>query len=807
MVKKSLIILIFCFCFLHNYICAAETHEVYKGRAVSLKILQKKVKECMENGICSDKLLQLSGITKVVGYTIDEKNHDIILIGKVDPNLPPLYLEDFLIALRNAWMKYAEIKDNAKVYEYPGCSIDLRDEVAQQLQQLSSDSNEWKKNIENKMNEYADTVDYSKGIVESHEKQLKFYSNELGKYKSLLDELQERNQSPSTQEQIKGVYAEYQQLYAKYQEEYRVYQKVVQEFNQNNESYKSIYDVYESGNNDVVDYWCKICPQPQDVKVLGIPFHTRFSKVMVEADYYMKRLINGSVELDIDGFQSLTKMYDDKKIISNNVEMNRFWFFPAENSYREDRGIVIISKSDVILGTEEEYLSRENKIKGRGKADSVAKEFAEYFSANFTEIAEIKPIYKKLEALFRFVSLAKLIKQKDAFSLSGLHLDYLMHKFPITETHVETTLEGLYNIGKHGYTHMTCGGVSIEIVPKNEYFTRDRSGELERLREIILSARPSLSSLAWNFPRRRKKEKNTQGSSPIFIKLHGKDKNGKWLFVDGDKHYNLSDDELQEYVEARKGSGRESFIITNVRNIGNEDEFKEAYKRGGDTGRFLRMLNQYGANSVIASNHELAYEKVKKGYPTLIKDGKPNLVVLEGLPEKKYSKLKSELVNYPKVGINVKRMDEPVSIVKKDNLVIIVAPFSSQLLQNIEEKSESGFFKGKMVALLVCGPGTNSASERRYLKAIDVINKNGGLGVYSFEDTIWGSEGTSLLRELLEIIINQIKTKSGSEINLFEAFDMAIEKTRNENLIKNKRLDVRRRKDYKSFLANFITLK
>lgn len=37
--------------------------------------------------------------------------------------------------------------------------------------------------------------------------------------------------------------------------------------------------------------------QPQSVRVLGVPFYTRFAKVMVDADYYMKRLVNGSVDL------------------------------------------------------------------------------------------------------------------------------------------------------------------------------------------------------------------------------------------------------------------------------------------------------------------------------------------------------------------------------------------------------------------------------------------------------------------------------------------------------------------------------
>ncbi len=124
-------------------------------------------------------------------------------------------------------------------------------------------------------------------------------------------------------------------------------------------------------------------------------------------------------------------------------------------------------------------------------------------------------------------------------------------------------------------------------------------------------------------------------------------------------------------------------------------------------------------------------------------------------------------------------------------MVVIVAPFSWQLLENIKEKSKKEFFEGKMVALVVCGQKKNSANQTRYLKAIDVISKSGGQVIYSFEDIIRDSEGASLLKRFSEIIKSEIKSISKSKMNLPEAFDKAIEKTKEKNLIRNKRLDAR----------------
>ncbi len=103
-------------------------------KAVSLKVLQKELKICREKGTYPKELLHLSGLTKIMGYVIDKHNKDVILIGESNLNSPPLYLEDFVIALRYAWLKYAEQKGNTKYYTPPGCSIDPDPKVFQKLQ-------------------------------------------------------------------------------------------------------------------------------------------------------------------------------------------------------------------------------------------------------------------------------------------------------------------------------------------------------------------------------------------------------------------------------------------------------------------------------------------------------------------------------------------------------------------------------------------------------------------------------------------------------------------------------------------------
>ena len=393
-----------------------------KSHAISLKVLQERVKRCVAKRKCPENILELCGLKKICGFVIDEKNRDLILVGKVDTtSFPPLYLEDFVIALRNAWWKYAPLRGNTYYYSAPGCSIDPNPKTIQRLQQVG------------------------RGILSG--------SGEM---------------------------------------------------------------------QNTLRKWHTICGEHQKVRVLGIPFDSRFAKITVDADYYMKRLVNGSVSLAIDGFESLTDMTLNnakEDVIQNRPIsiplscLNRFWFFPGENLYVEDKGVVLIKKCQVKLLTEEEFLTKRGEVAGTGQANLLAQRFSENFTRKYSQIAKKRQIYAELEGLFRFVALAKVMKFQDAPLEAGVNLDYLLDRYPIRRTHVRRTLPGLSHV--KGFEHRrdfpggyqiaqlslpSCGGVAIDVRISEKNFVRDKTGWLLELRQAVLKARPSSDVLYWNFP-------------------------------------------------------------------------------------------------------------------------------------------------------------------------------------------------------------------------------------------------------------------------------------------------------------------
>jgi hypothetical protein len=489
-----------------------------KVRAVSLNSLQDKLK-ASQKVVHSSTLLQLAGINKIIGYIEDEQNRDIIIIGEVNSNLPSLYLEDFVVALRNAYLKYAPLENNVYQYSFPGCSIDPNPNVVKELQLVGQ-------NIVGSSN------------IQATEK--------------------------------------------------------------------------------AITNWNKICNKSQDVRVLGIPFNTGFAKVMVEADYDMKSIVDGSAKLDISGFKSLTEMTLEKvsddvlknRPISISLSMNRFWFYPSINKYEESSGMVLIQQSLVSLLTNETYLNKSDHIVDAAGTNPQAKVFAENFSLLYKNIAQERHIYLKLENLFRFVALANIIKYKYPDLTNKFNLTYLLEKYPVKNTIVKKQLPGRSSVkrvdhrndfeGGYQITQLripTCGGVdsAIKIGPNN--FKHSSSQEPTRFKSTILNSRPK-DAVFWDFDNPSDPYLNeyrdtvllqeinsiNESSSAIIVQRRNIDGYENYLAIDGDSEIYRGRDSvmLLENLTKKLNSEKEKKVYITVKSFPNEQKiqtFSHALKK------------------------------------------------------------------------------------------------------------------------------------------------------------------------------------------------------------------------------------
>jgi hypothetical protein len=424
-------------CLLAGPVAPAQEAPPTNHRAVSLAVLQQSLRAA--RGRPAPGLLVLCGLTWVEGYTLDPHTRDLIVFGTVDAAAPPLSTEDFAVALRSAWGRYAVRRGGTLFVTDPGCSIDPNPDTFRRLSQIAAQVG-------------------ASGDDESIE--------------------------------------------------------------------------------EALDQWCAISKEPQKVRVEGIPFHSHFGRALVDADYSMKRLVDGSMTLDIPGFRSLmdsvmeasaAEAAQTGEISGPTASFNRFWFYPGRNRYGVDGDTVTLLDCPVTLLTEEQYLTGRG-VAGRGRPGPLALQFAESFTAHYPEIAAREPRYQQLEGLFRFVALAKVMEYRRV----AVDLSYLLDRFPVARTPVPEALPGVcrvkyleqqYGPAEGGVTQRlwlpSCGGVRIAVKVEPSDFvslgpapsagrhadtpqagaraTPRRTAAPGPKRSPALAARPSPKALYWDY--------------------------------------------------------------------------------------------------------------------------------------------------------------------------------------------------------------------------------------------------------------------------------------------------------------------
>lgn len=416
------------FCGLLSYAGTADAQATdlpAAGRALSLRALQQELESCHSERIPPYQARRLGDITQLLGYVVDQNTHDVVLFGETDPTAPALHTDDFIVALRNAWLEYAEVKGHSIYYSYPGCSIDPDPGVMRDLQDLA------------------------------------------GRITPTSDDSRVEN---------------------------------------------------------MLREWTATCEKPQQVRVMGIPFDSRFAWVMVEADYAMKSLVDGSDDsLSIVGFKSLLGMTMDeaKRQLNQGTRtrtplsaMNRFWFHPGESICFADGMTTVVLDCPVTLLTEEEHLAARGGFVGSGRANPRASQFCARFSSLYDQLSEQRPIYAELANLFRLVAVTQLMKEEDASSAAAFDMGYLLEEHRVGTTAVPRSLPGRSNVMtfsqrraiQGGYSEAylwlpSCGGVSIEFDPK-----RARRPARARTRQrcislgtSVLQCRPAPGSLSWGW--------------------------------------------------------------------------------------------------------------------------------------------------------------------------------------------------------------------------------------------------------------------------------------------------------------------
>jgi hypothetical protein len=254
----------------------------------------------------------------------------------------------------------------------------------------------------------------------------------------------------------------------------------------------------------------------QQVVIGGVPRNSRHAKIMIYADYDMKKISQGLVH--IPGIRSCIDLAisSNGKSLENGSSMSRFWFHIKENkegrvypNYIENEGIVFINECPVVILTEKQMIDADgNTSDDTSKEDAIADTFATDMSRNFNEATKANTLFAELENLFRLQACLKSVEFKGVLDMVNNNiLQYKRMKFVNDDDH-PLSLPGLINweitekkdkeageIRINKRLFLVCGGVSQEFLTDKNNFINDHF--IGESRTVIVNSRPDSKSVHW----------------------------------------------------------------------------------------------------------------------------------------------------------------------------------------------------------------------------------------------------------------------------------------------------------------------
>ncbi len=162
---------------------------------------------------------------------------------------------------------------------------------------------------------------------------------------------------------------------------------------------------------------------PQQVSITGVPPTSHFARVMVAADYRMKRLAMGFEPSPVAGLPSFLSMVPATGRGMSNM-LPRWWLEPKYDPIlRDPDGLAWkLRGARVVAMTEEDFLTATGATQQTGKANPVAARWAANMTEKFNELAVAEPIFGQLRNSMELAVVAALIvkenlKEKAGFSM------------------------------------------------------------------------------------------------------------------------------------------------------------------------------------------------------------------------------------------------------------------------------------------------------------------------------------------------------------------------------------------------------
>jgi hypothetical protein len=214
---------------------------------------------------------------------------------------------------------------------------------------------------------------------------------------------------------------------------------------------------------------------PQQITVQGIAEDSHFARVMVAADYRMKRISMGLDPSPVAALKSFTTMIKASGRGMNNM-LPRWWLAPNyQPPLRDVDGLTWqLRGGSVKAMCEDDFMEATGMKRPTGKADAGTQRWADAMTANYETLSKAEPIFGELRNCMDLAVVAALVAKENLLTKANLSLPTLLNsdalrpaKLPVAH---QVSSESV--VAKQGHKWLiAAGGVQInpwEIVRQPE---------------------------------------------------------------------------------------------------------------------------------------------------------------------------------------------------------------------------------------------------------------------------------------------------------------------------------------------------
>lgn len=229
---------------------------------------------------------------------------------------------------------------------------------------------------------------------------------------------------------------------------------------------------------------------PQAITVQGVPQTSHFARVLVAADYRMKRLGMNFEPSPVAGLSSYIQMIPAGGSGMQNMTP-RWWLVPqyqplltdAEGLTWELRG------GSVKTMTEETFFGSQGAEAQRGRTNPIAQRWADTFTARYAELSAKEPIFGQLRNCMDLAVVAALVVKENLPGRAGWEPSLLLDgkSLPAAEFYAARQTDSQASCVKKGSNWIISASGGVEIHSWQIADKVERNGQLDKVRQHINS--------------------------------------------------------------------------------------------------------------------------------------------------------------------------------------------------------------------------------------------------------------------------------------------------------------------------------